>query len=160
MICLGLEDIDNNYKKNEKLDEACNLLHQYGIMTYLSFIVNPLKVKTEEQSKDFYDRLLNRFYELKPEMVCGNFLMPFRGTIEKDLENRKRIEYEMFYYQLLYYTSDFYRENVRNFDTDDTLRMRFEELQEQFSEYEESRSKPSTKSLVRKRTFNNRTSES
>ena len=184
MICLGLEDIDNNYKKNEKLDEACNLLHQYGIMTYLSFIVNPLKVKTEEQSKDFYDRLLNRFYELKPEMVCGNFLMPFRGTkiwdeykdlvseedynlynsksafLEKDLENRKRIEYEMFYYQLLYYTSDFYRENVRNFDTDDTLRMRFEELQEQFSEYEESISKPSTKSLVRKRTFNNRTSES
>lgn len=178
MICLGLEDIDDHYIKNEKLDEACDLLHKYGIMVYLSFIVNPLKVKTEEQSKAYYDRLLDRFYELKPEMVCGNFLMPFRGTkiwdeykdlvseedynlynsksafLEKDLENRKRIEYEMFYYQLLYYTSDFYRQNVRNFFTNDTLRMRFEELQEQFSEYEEKTSKPSTKSLVRKREFN------
>ena len=106
------------------------------------------------------DKLLNRFYELKPEMVCGNFLMPFRGTkiwdeykdliseedynlynsksafLEKDLENRKRIEYEMFYYQLMYYNSDFYNNHIRTFNTNDTLNLRFVELQEEFSEYE------------------------
>ena len=160
MICLGLEDITVDYAKNKTLDEACELLHRYGIMVYLSFIVNPLKIKTVPESEDFYGRLLERFHELKPEMVCGNFLMPFRGTkiwddykdlvseedynyynsksafLEKDPANRLRMEYEMFYYQLLYYTSDFYQENVRNFFTDDTLFLRFAELKEEFKDYE------------------------
>lgn len=164
MICLGLEDITVDYAKNKTLDEACELLHKYGIMVYLSFIVNPLKIKTEEESKNFYDRLLGRFHELSPEMVCGNFLMPFRGTkiwddykdlvseedynfynsksafLEKDPTNRRRMEFEMFYYQLLYYTSDFYQKNVRNFFTNDTLFLRFAELKEEFSKYEKSSS--------------------
>ena len=156
MVCLGLEDITVEYKKNKKLDNACELLHENGIMTYLSFIVNPLKVNTESQSREFYNRLLQRFYELKPEMICGDFLMPFRGTkiweeykelvteedykfynsksafLEKNQEKRRRIEYDMFYYQWLYYTSDFYKNNVRKFDVNDTLHLRFLELKEQF----------------------------
>ena len=156
MVCLGLEDITVNYAKNKELDKACDLLHENGIMTYLSFIVNPLKVHSEEESRNFYDKLLERFYELKPEMVCGNFLMPFRGTkiwdqykdlvstddydlytsksafLEKDLEIRKRMEYEMFYYQWEYYTSLFYKENVRDFFKEDTLHLRFLELKEEF----------------------------
>lgn len=46
------------------------------------------------------------------------------------------MEYEMFYYQWLYYNSDFYRENVRNFQTEDTLHLRFLELKEQFEDLE------------------------
>ncbi len=160
MVCLGLEDITVDYAKNKTLDEACNLLHDNDIMVYLSFIVNPLKVRTQEESDDFYSRLLDRFVELKPEMVCGNFLMPFRGTkiwddykelvteedynfynsksafLEKDKENRLRMEYEMFYYQWLYYTSSFYQEHVRPFNTEDTLNLRFLELEEQFKSTE------------------------
>lgn len=158
MICLGLEDITSFYAKNKKLDEACNLLHENDIMTYLSFIVNPLKVHTQEESDAFYSKLLDRFIELRPEMVCGNFLMPFRGTkiwdsykhlveekdydfynsksafLEKDAVNRQRMEYEMFYYQNLYYNSEFYQENIRKFDVFDTLHLRFLELEEQFKE--------------------------
>lgn len=156
MVCLGLEDITTEYNKNKRLDEVCKLLHNNGIMVYLSFIVNPLKVKTEKQSFEFYTKLLKRFHDLKPEMVCGNFLMPFRGTkiwedykhlvseedydfynsksafLEKNLENRKRMEYDMFYYQWYYYTSEFYQENIRKFDINDTLHMRFLELKAEF----------------------------
>ena len=88
--------------------------------------------------------------------MFGNFLMPFRGTkiwdqykdlvstddydlytsksafLEKDLEIRKRMEYEMFYYQWEYYTSLFYKENVRDFFKEDTLHLRFLELKEEF----------------------------
>lgn len=160
MVCLGLEDITVDYAKNKTLDEACNLLHDNDIMVYLSFIVNPLKIRTQAESNNFYSRLLDRFVELRPEMVCGNFLMPFRGTkiwddykdlvtekdydfynsksafLEKDKENRLRMEYEMFYYQWLYYTSDFYQENVRDFQTNDTLHLRFLELKDQFAKTE------------------------
>lgn len=156
MICLGLEDITVQYGKNKELDKTCELLHKYGIYVYLSFIVNPTKINTDAKSEEFYERLLARFYELKPEMVCGNFLMPFRGTklwdeykhlveekdfddydsksafLEKDPERRKKDEFDMFYYQWKYYTSEFYREHVRRFDTHDTLHLRFLELKEEF----------------------------
>ena len=160
MICLGLEDITVQYGKNKELDRTCELLHKYGLYVYLSFIVNPAKINTDEKSEDFYNRLLNRFYELKPEMVCGNFLMPFRGTklweeykhlveekdfdcydsksafLEKDHERRKKDEFDMFYYQWKYYTSDFYKQNIRQFEINDTLHLRFLELKEEF-EYKE-----------------------
>lgn len=156
MVCLGLEDISVEYGKNKELDMTCELLHKYGIFVYLSFIVDPLKVNTDEKSNEFYKKLLNRFMELKPEMVCGNFLMPFRGTkiwdkykayvdredfksydsksafLEKDPYRRLKDEYKMFYYQWIYYNSDFYHENVRNFNVNDTLHMRFEELKDEF----------------------------
>ena len=161
MICLGLEDITVQYGKNKELDKTCELLHKYGIYVYLSFIVNPTKINTDKKSEEFYDKLLKRFYELKPEMVCGNFLMPFRGTklwdeykhlveeknfddydsksafLEKDPERRKKDEFDMFYYQWKYYTSEFYREHVRRFDIHDTLHLRFLELKEEF-EYKEN----------------------
>lgn len=161
MICLGLEDITVQYGKNKELDKTCELLHKYDIYVYLSFIVNPTKINTDKKSEEFYDKLLKRFYELKPEMVCGNFLMPFRGTklwdeykhlveekdfddydsksafLEKDPTRRKKDEFDMFYYQWKYYTSEFYREHVRRFDTHDTLHLRFLELKEEF-EYKEN----------------------
>ena len=161
MICLGLEDITVQYGKNKELDKTCELLHKYGIYVYLSFIVNPTKINTDEKSKEFYDKLLKRFSELRPEMVCGSFLMPFRGTklwdeykhlveekdfddydsksafLEKDPARRNKDEFDMFYYQWRYYTSEFYREHVRRFNTHDTLHLRFLELKEEF-EYKEN----------------------
>lgn len=158
MICLGLEDITVEYGKNKMLDDTCNLLHKYGIYVYLSFIVDPLKVNTDEKSLDFYSKLLNRFNKLKPEMVCGNFLMPFRGTqiwdtykhlitesdykyynsksafLEKDLNRRMKDEFEMFYYQWKYFNSDLYNKQVRKFATNDTLYLRFLELKEEFTQ--------------------------
>lgn len=157
MICLGLEDITENYSKNKHLDDACHLLHKYGIYVYLSFIVDPLKVSNEANSKTFYKKLKERLLELSPEMICGNFLMPFRGTkiwdkykkyitkedfklynsksafLEKNLEIRKRTEYNMFKFQWDYYNSDFYNNNVRKFATGDTLYLRFLELKRQFN---------------------------
>ena len=99
---------------------------------------------------------MTRFYELAPEMVCGNFLMPFRGTKLWDeyyylvspedykyynsksaflIRNpvvRQKMEFFMFYYQWLYYTSEFYNKNVRQFDIEDTLNLRFLELHKEF----------------------------
>lgn len=159
MVCLGLEDITVEYKKNDKLQEVCDRMHKYGIYVYLSFIVNPLKVNTQENSKIFYERLEERVKSLKADMVCGNFLMPFRGTkiwndykdyvteedfkeydsksafLEKDKIIRKEIEYKMFKFQLDYYHSDFYKNNCREFNNNDTLGLRFKELEEQFSNY-------------------------
>lgn len=132
MVCLGLEDITVKYRKNIKLDEACDLLHKNGIYTYLSFIVDPLKINTDKKSDMFYKNLLKRLEDLKPEMVCGNFLMPFRGTplwnsykhlvtpgdfqyynsksafLEKDPIRRFVDEYNMFKFQWDYYTSKAY----------------------------------------------------
>jgi radical SAM superfamily enzyme YgiQ (UPF0313 family) len=156
MVCLGLENINDEYGKNKNLDAACELLRRYGIYVYLSFIVNPLEIVGREKGIDFYQRLMNRFYDLKPEMICGNFLMPFRGTpmwdeyyhlvSEEDykyydsksaflIKNklcREKMEFFMFYYQWLYYTSDFYRKEVREFRTNDTLHLRFQELKNEF----------------------------
>lgn len=158
MICLGLEDITVEYSKNKQLDTVCDLLHTYGIYVYLSFIVNPTKLHRKEDSDNFYKKLLERFYRLKPEMVCGNFLMPFRGTklweeykdlvsfedfkyynsksafLEKDLKRRAEQEFDMFKYQWEYYMSDFYKKNVRNFETQDTLHLRFLELRAEFEQ--------------------------
>lgn len=156
MVCLGLEDIWNEYNKNKTLGDVCDLLSKYGIYKYLSFIVNPLKIVGREQGKKYYEDLLNVFYNLKPEMVCGNFLMPFRGTklwdeyyhlvSQDDYKNytsksafliknevvREKMEFFMFWFQWVYYNSDFYRDNIRKFDTGDTLHLRFLELYKEF----------------------------
>lgn len=156
MVCLGLEDITVAYGKNRNLDEVCRLLSTYGIKKYLSFIVNPLKIIGREAGEEFYRKLMARLQELAPEMVCGNFLMPFRGTkiwdeyyafvSREDYKHydsktaflirnqvvREKMHFFMFLYQWLYYTSDFYQKNVRKFDVGDTLHLRFEELYKQF----------------------------
>lgn len=157
MVCLGLEDITVEYGKNKKLDEVCELLHKYGIYVYLSFIVNPTKIDTDDKASDFYQKLLGRFYKLKPEMVCGNFLMPFRGTalwdeykelitfedfkyydsksafLEKNPDRRLKDEFDMFYYQWIYYNSILYNREIRKFDVQDTLHLRFLELKDEFA---------------------------
>lgn len=156
MVCLGLENINENYTKNNKLDNACSLLKKYEIYIYLSFIVNPLEIVGREKGEDFYNRLNERLYELKPEMICGNFLMPFPGTkiwdkyyhlVSKDdfkyynsksaflIKNeivREKMEFFMYYFQHQYYRSEFYNNEVRKFDIGDTLHLRFNELQEDF----------------------------
>jgi radical SAM superfamily enzyme YgiQ (UPF0313 family) len=161
MICLGLEDPTKEYAKNKKIDEVCLLLKKYGIYIYLSFIVNPLEIIGREKGEEFYSKLTQRFIDLAPEMVCGNFLMPFKGTalydkyyayIGKDdykyydsktpflVANevvREKMKFFLFWYQWSYYTSEFYNEKVRHFVKEDTLFLRFQELRRQFeSSYE------------------------
>jgi len=157
MICLGLEDITVPYEKNKKLDEVVDLIKINKIYTYLSFIVDPLKIVGREAGEEFYQKLMHRFHELKPEMVCGNFLMPFRGTkiwdkyyqyvgpddykhydsktafLIKNPIAREKMQFFMFWYQWQYYTSDFYNKNVRKFAVNDTLYQRFCELYDEYT---------------------------
>lgn len=157
MICLGLEDISVSYEKNKRLDEVVRLMKKNGIYTYLSFIVDPLKIVGREAGEEFYKKLMSRFYELGPEIVCGNFLMPFRGTkiwdkyyqhispedykyydsktafLVKNPVLREKMEFFMFWYQWQYYNSDFYNKNVRMFAVGDTLHQRFQELYHKFT---------------------------
>ena len=154
MVCLGLENINSNYTKNNNLDEVCKLLKKYDIYIYLSFIVNPLEIVGASKGEKFYTRLLKRLNELKPEMICGNFLMPFRGTklwdeyyqfvSEEDYKYydsktpflvrnkilQEKMKFFMFYYQYIYYTNDSY---CRDFTCGDTLYERFKELRKEFS---------------------------
>lgn len=152
MICLGLENINTEYKKNANIDNAVKYLKEVGIYTYLSFIVNPLEIIGKEEGESFYGRLMERLFELKPEMITGNFLMPFKGTAlwdkyyafvdESDYKDydsksafliknkvvRKKMEFFMFYYQWIYYNSEIYNKEVRKFACGDTLHERFLEL--------------------------------
>jgi len=153
MVCLGLEDISVDYPKNKHLKSVIQSLKANGIYTYLSFIVDPLKIVGKQKGIDFYTKLIETLNDLLPEMVCGNFLMPFRGTkiwddyyqfvAEEDYKHydsksafliknkllREKMEFFMFWYQWQYYTSDIYNEQVRKFDAnDDTLYLRFAEL--------------------------------
>ncbi len=156
MVCLGLEDPTKDYAKNRNLDMVASYLKNSGIYMYLSFIVNPLEIVGKEAGEAFYTKLMERFRELAPEMVCGNFLMPFRGTglwdkyfqfvgpedyryydsktpfLVRNPVLREKMKFYMFWYQWQYFTSDFYRDNVRRFDTGDTLHLRFEELYREF----------------------------
>ncbi|MBW3022669.1 radical SAM protein [Candidatus Woesearchaeota archaeon] len=156
MICLGLEDPTVEYGKNRHLDDAVKRLKKRGIFTYLSFIVDPLRIVGAGKGKEFYEILMKRFEELKPEMVCGNFLMPFPGTpmwdkyyhlVSKDdfreynsktpflIKNRivhEKMRYFMFKSQWDYYTSEFYNKHIRRFDAGDTLHERFVELKKEF----------------------------
>ena len=156
MICLGLEDPTKSYSKNKTLDHVVDICKQHGMYTYLSFIVNPLEIIGKEQAQKFYEILMNRIYELRPEMVCGNFLMPFRGTklwdkyyahvseddyahydsktpfLVKNAVLQEKMKFFMFWYQWVYYTSDVYNKNVRQFAVNDMLHLRFVELYEKF----------------------------
>lgn len=155
MVCLGLEDVTVDYGKNSHLDEVVARLKRYGIYTYLSFIVDPLKVVGKEAGQKFYDLLMKRLFELKPDMICGNFLMPFRGTKLWDsyyhfvdradyplytskepflIRNevvREKMRFFLFWYQWLYFTSEEYKA-VRHFECGDTLHLRFVELYKEF----------------------------
>lgn len=156
MVCLGLEDPTKDYAKNRNLDAVCKFLKRAGIYIYLSFIVNPLEIVGKEAGETFYGKLMERFQELAPEMVCGNFLMPFRGTglwdkyfqfvgpedyryydsktpfLVRNPVLREKMKFFMFWYQWKYFTSDFYQKSVRKFDTGDTLHLRFRELYDEF----------------------------
>ena len=155
LICLGLEDVTVSYGKNMLLDLTCSLLKKHGIYIYLSFIVNPLKIVGKENGINFFEKLMDRLYQLGPEMICGNFLMPFRGTkiwdeyyqyvspedykyydsksafLVRNPILRKKMEYFMFRYQWIYFNSEFYNK-IRNFNCGDTLNKRFIELYSKF----------------------------
>jgi len=61
MICLGLEDPTIEYRKNNKLDQVVDWLKEFGVMVYLSFIVDPLQIISREAGTEFYQVLMQRF---------------------------------------------------------------------------------------------------
>lgn len=156
MVCIGLEDPTKEYAKNKRLDEVVRNLRRKGIYTYLSFIVDPLEIVGMQKGISYYNLLMKRFRQLKPEMVCGNFLMPFPGTkiwdkyyhliskedykhydsktpfLVKNQIVRDKMRYFLFKYQWDYFNSKFYRQNVRDFEVNDTLHLRFLQLKEEF----------------------------
>jgi hypothetical protein len=156
MVCLGLEDPTKEYAKNRTLDTVASFLKEAGIYIYLSFIVDPLAIVGRAEGEAFYQKLNQRFIELGPEMVCGNFLMPFRGTklwdkyyqyvgpedykyynskepfLVRNPVLREKMSFFMFWYQWQYYNSEYYDISVRKFDTGDTLNLRFMELYNEF----------------------------
>jgi len=158
MICIGLEDPTKTYAKNKTLDKVVAGLKDRGIYTYLSFIVNPLEVVGAVKATAFYKALKERVYHLMPEMICGNFLMPFPGTpiwddyyhlISEDdfkeydsktpflIKNRvvhDKMRYYMFKFQWDYFMSSKYDQQVRDFEVEDTLHLRFLELKRYFDE--------------------------
>ena len=167
MVCLGLEDPTkfDDYPKNKHLYDAVSILKRYGIYTYLSFIVDPTKLVGKgdgdmtgaEKGKEFYELLSKHFNALQPEMVCGNFLMPFPGTriwddyywmvSEDDFKHydsktpflvknelvATKMKYFMFKAQQDYFMSELYNNKVRHFEVGDTLHLRFVELEEQMN---------------------------
>lgn len=152
MVCLGLEDITQNYAKNKRLDEAVAALHACGVYVYLSYIVNPLV-----WTKQLYRKLYERIWSLLPEMISANFLLPFPRTamwkkyghlvpfedyrlfdskhaVLVDKSERERHEFELFWYQWKYYTSKRYNAKVRKFDCGDTLWHKFDKLRRYWSD--------------------------
>lgn len=156
LICIGMENPGKEYLKNKNLSSAVKRLKENGILVYLSFIVNPLEIIDPNKEKQFYSLLYKKFEELRPEMVCGNFLMPFPGTplwnkycdliseenfkyydsktpfLVKDRKIHNRIRYSMFDIQWKYYNSGMYNKEVRKFESGDTLHLRFLELKNFF----------------------------
>jgi radical SAM superfamily enzyme YgiQ (UPF0313 family) len=155
IICLGLENPSLSYPKNQKLVEICNLLHEYNIYIYLSYIYDPLY----SDKNSYYSELEKILKILKPTMITANFLMPFPKTKiwskyahlinEKDYkyynskepfiirnnEINKELKYDLWKFQIDYYTSTIYKD-IRNFECGDTLHIRFQELDKQFNKGE------------------------
>ena len=150
MVKMGLEDISKNYPKNKNHDKAAALLREHGIYRCLMFMVDALKVNTAKERVAHFNRLAEKFIELKPDMLIGHFLVPLHGTevwkeyghlvteddykhfgggtafLERDELKRAKLEKALYNVQYDYLTSDFYNQNIRKFDCGDTLHERFE----------------------------------
>ncbi len=156
MVSIGIDNINSPTIKNKNIETAINKLKEYKIYAGLDFIVDSESIVTENARTEFYTRLLEVFKWLKPEMVSGTFLVPFKGTtlwnkysskvnendyvfyngktafLIKNNELREKIHFDMFWYQWLYFTSELYNTKVRHFFIEDTLHKKFMELYRYF----------------------------
>jgi len=80
-VCLGMEDVGKFYKKNAKLQEACDRCNDFGVGVTLSFIVNDKEHVARRDILEHYKALTTAFFALRPIMVCANFFMPLPGTV-------------------------------------------------------------------------------
>lgn len=154
-LCLGLEDVGQQYRKNKKLQQTCDDCRAHNIGVTLSFIVNDTTHKTVEDIVGNYKALTKAFFELKPIMVCANFFMPLPGTklgdsfgeaITPDMWAKFDSKTPLFSadehidlqralavaVQLNWYRSAEYSK-LRNFDKGDTLNLRMLELESAFA---------------------------
>jgi len=160
LVYIGIEDLSKNYPKNNNVTEVYHLLKKYGIYTKTSLMTNPLLLDTESKETEEFNKISDKLRELKPEVVLLNCLMPFYGTVDwekykhivteemmadyefgkaaliKDPVRRKNFEHSMFKVVNDYYTSQFYKDNVRNFHCGDNLQKHHEIEQSKWAEYE------------------------
>ncbi len=152
-LCLGLEDVNTNYKKNKSLFEVSELCHQFNIGLTLSFIVKDEGKNREDIIKN-YQALTRAFFDLKPIMVCANFFMPLPGTklgdsmkdrVTQDMWSKFDSKTPLFCsnelellhrklavgVQLNWYRSKEYKA-IREFECGDTLHLRMLELESAF----------------------------
>ena len=162
MVLMGLEDITQSYSKNKNIDKVSGLLHENGIYPALTYIVDPLSLDTDGKISDYFGKLSQRFKDLKPALLYGYFLLPLRGTpmyekyrhliLDSDFKNydfssaflvrdpvqKEKLERAMIQCKSDYYTSDFYRENVREFECGDQLHLTFEREKSKWMQSKES----------------------
>ena len=153
LVYIGIEDLSKDYPKNNNVAEVYRLLKKYGIYTKTSLITNPLLLDTESKETEEFKKISDKLTELKPQVVLLNSLMIFRGTplwqqykhlvteevmvdyefgkaaLIQDPVRRKKFEHSMFKVVDDYYTSPFYRENVRNFFCGDNVQ-KFHEIEQ------------------------------
>lgn len=153
-LCLGLEDVGQQYRKNKKLQQACDECREHGVGVTLSFIVNDKSHTTRADILKNYKALTKAFFDLNPVMVCANFFMPLPGTklgdsfgdsvtpqmwsqfdsktpLFSDAEHQHLHRTLAVAVQLNWYRSAQYH-NIRNFDKGDTLNLRMLELEKAF----------------------------
>ena len=152
-LCLGLEDIGVQYRKNKTLSNISDLCIYHDIGLTLSFIINDYQKSKDDLIKN-YKALTHAFFELKPIMVCANFFMPLPGTKLgdsmqhlitpdkwKDFDSKTPLfcdnELQLFNrklaiaVQLNWYRSAEYQK-LRDFECGDTLHLRMIELEKAF----------------------------
>lgn len=155
-LCLGLEDVGTQYKKNKTLWQVSEWCLKHNIGLTLSFIINDAS-PSSESALDNYKVLTKIFKELNPIMVCANFFMPLPGTklgdkyqdvVKSDQWKHFDSKTPLFTPPHLVYLhrrlavavqSHWYRSaeygKLRTFECGDTLHLRMVELEKAFGLY-------------------------
>ena len=152
-LCLGLEDVAIEYKKNKPLFEVSQKMLKLKLGLTLSFIINDYN-KDLKQIIENYKNLTKAFFDFNPSMVCANFFMPLPGTklgdsmqhlitpsVWKEFDSKTPIfttgEIQALHRRLAvavqvnWYRSKQYSK-IRQFECGDTLHLRMLELEKAF----------------------------
>jgi radical SAM superfamily enzyme YgiQ (UPF0313 family) len=142
MVSMGMEDITMQYPKNRNLHNAIKILKDADIFVDLSFIINPSTLKNINEEMELFRQIKRKLFSYMPERICGNFLIPFPGTmiskkyhikpnkyrlmtgksaiLSKNKNQKNRLERMLINIQLDYFMSSEYNE-MREFQCGDTL---------------------------------------
>jgi len=142
-------------RKNKRFYETCQECFDEGLQTQISFIIDPTEVVDPKKETEMYALLWEMTEKCRPVMLSGNFLMPFPGTriakkfnigiddyhkfilksaklLINDENVVKRLEQNMFDFQLNYFESSSYQQ-LRKFRCGDVLDLKYQQLAQIFS---------------------------